>query len=92
MSKRHTSSNYAGSIDERYISSKEANSTFLIQIYLPLTYSETQKKYLILAITDAFWSMGMAKTAFDLLTFGKEIPEVIIVSIGYPYSRVLNMG
>jgi hypothetical protein len=45
-----------------------------------------------LVIADAFWSMDMAKTAFDLLTFGKEIPEVIIASIGYPYSRVLNMG
>jgi uncharacterized protein len=91
MSKGYAS-HYAGSIDERYLTSNETNATYKILIYLPLTYSETQKKYPIMILTDSFWAMGIAQTTFDLLTFSKEIPEVIIVGIAYPYSSVLDMG
>lgn len=83
---------YSGVIDERYLSSKEANTTYKIHIYLPLTYTETQNKYPIMVLTDAYWEMGVAKTVFDLLTVGKEIPEVIIVGISYPYSNSIDMA
>lgn len=82
---------YNGSMDERYLSSKETNSSFKIQIYLPLTYSDTQEKYPIMVLTDAIWSMGIAQSTFDYMTvLEKEIPEVIIVGIDYPYSKNLN--
>lgn len=78
-------------MDERYLSSKETNSSFKIQIYLPLTYSDTQEKYPIMVLTDAIWSMGIAQSTFDYMTvLEKEIPEVIIVGIDYPYSKNLN--
>ena len=88
--KGFTQLNYAGSIDERYLTSKETNSTFVINIYLPSSYTNTQKKYPVLVLTDAIWSMGIAQTTFDCMTMFREIPEVIIVGIGYPPSSPLD--
>ena len=84
---------YTGSFDERHLTSKETSATYKILIYLPLTYPETQKKYPIMILTDAFWAMGIAQTTFDYMTFmTKEIPEVIVVGISYPNSTVLEMA
>ena len=77
---------YTGSIDERYLPSKETNSTFVINIYLPSSYTDTQKKYPVMVLTDAIgqWVLHKPHLTFN---FYKEIPEVIIVGIGYPYSN-----
>jgi uncharacterized protein len=83
--------NYKGFIDERYFISKKANITFKLNIYLPISYSETKRHYPILVMTDAFYSMGLAQTTFDLLTMYKEIPEVIVVGIDYPYSNMIQI-
>jgi len=82
--------NYYGSIDERYLLSKETNSTFVINIYLPPSYTDTQKKYPVMILTDASFSMGIAQTTFDYMTLINTIPEVIIVGIGYPPSSFLD--
>lgn len=79
-----------GSIDERYLTSKETNSTFIIKIYLPPTYTDTQKKYPLLVLTDASITMGIAQTTFDYMTLLQEIPEVVVVGIGYPSVSPLN--
>lgn len=83
--------NYKGFIDERYLISKETNLTFKLNIYLPITYNESKNKYPILIMTDAFYSMGIAQTTFDLLTMYKEVPEVIVVGIDYPYSNMMQI-
>jgi hypothetical protein len=88
--KGFTQLNYSGSIDERYFPSKETNSTFVIKFYLPSSYADTQKKYPVLVLTDAVWSMGIAQTTFDYMTIFRVIPEVIIVGIGYPSSSLLD--
>jgi predicted alpha/beta superfamily hydrolase len=83
---------YTGSIDERQLTSKETDATYKILIYLPVSYPETQRKYPIMIMTDAYWAMGIAQSTFDLMTFyTHEIPEVIIVGISYPYSSLLDM-
>lgn len=82
--------NFAGSLDERYLTSKEINSTFLIYVYLPISYYESQKKYPLMILTDAHMDIGIAKTTFDFLTFGREIKEVILIGIGYPPSSTLD--
>jgi predicted alpha/beta superfamily hydrolase len=93
MAKSIKGAYYTGSIDERHLTSKETDATYKILIYLPLTYPETQKKYPIMILTDAFWAMGIAQTTFDMMTvMSKEIPEVIVVGIAYPYSSALDMG
>jgi len=84
---------YTGSIDERHLTSKETDATYRILIYLPVSYSETQRNYPIMILTDAFWVMGIAQTTFDLMTFyTHEIPEVIVVGISYPQSSLLDMS
>lgn len=83
--------NYKGFIEERYLISKETNHTYKACVYLPITYNESDKEYPILIMTDAFYSMGIAQTTFDLLTMYKEVPEVIIVGIDYPYSNMLQL-
>jgi uncharacterized protein len=83
--------NYKGFIDERYLISKETNLTFRLNIYLPITYNESKNKYPILIMTDAFYSMGIAQSTFDLLTMYKEVPEVIVVGIDYPYSNMMQI-
>jgi predicted alpha/beta superfamily hydrolase len=93
MAKSIKGAYYTGSLDERHLTSKETSATYKILIYMPLTYAETQKKYPIMILTDAFWAMGIAQTTFDYMTvMAKEIPEVIVVGISYPYSTVLDMG
>lgn len=82
--------NYSGSIDERYLPSKETNSTFVINIYLPPSYADTHKKYPVLILTDALWALGIAQTTFDYMTIINTIPEVLIVGIGYPPSSFLD--
>jgi predicted alpha/beta superfamily hydrolase len=84
---------YTGSIDERHLTSKETDATYKILIYLPVSYPETQRKYPIMIITDAFWAMGIVQNTFDMMTFWThEIPEVIVVGIAYPYSSLLDMS
>lgn len=80
----------AGSMDERYLTSKETNSTYIIEIYLPPTYTDTQRKYPLLVLTDASFMMGIAETTFNLMTAFQEIPDVIVVGIGYPASSTLD--
>lgn len=81
---------FSGSIVEKVFPSNETNSTYFIKIYLPVTYKDSQKKYPMMILTDASWSMGIAQTTFDYMTLTKEIPEVIVVGIGYPDSSSLN--
>jgi len=92
MTKSVKGAYYTGSIDERQLTSKETSATYKILIYLPVSYSETKKKYPIMILTDAYWAMGIAQTTFDLMTFyTHEIPEVIVVGVSYPNSSLLDM-
>ena len=79
--------NYKGCIDERYLISSEVNSTFKLNIYLPLTYNESEDIYPIMILTDAYAASGIAQSTFDILTGHKMIPEVIVIGIDYPYTN-----
>lgn len=84
---------YTGSIDERHLSSTETDATYRILVYLPVSYTETERKYPLMIITDAFWAMGIVQTTFDMMTFWThEIPEVIVVGISYPQGSLLDMS
>lgn len=78
--------NYNGYIDERYLISSEVNSTFKLNIYLPLSYNESEDIYPIMILTDAAFGSGIAQSTFDILTCDKTIPEVIVIGIDYPYT------
>jgi uncharacterized protein len=82
--------NFLGTVDERYLTSKETNSTYKISIYLPLTYADTNLQYPVMVLTDASYTIGIAQTTFDYMTIFHEVPEVIIIGIDYPYSNLLE--
>ncbi|MCK5537217.1 MAG: hypothetical protein KAI79_10340, partial [Bacteroidales bacterium] len=83
--------NYKGFVDERYLISGEVNSTFKLNIYLPLSYSESEDIYPIMILTDASYGSGIAQTTFDALTMFKTIPEVIVIGIDYPYTDMTQL-
>jgi predicted alpha/beta superfamily hydrolase len=86
-SKKHI----AGSIEERTLYSNETNSAFLLTVYLPPSYTDTQKKYPLMIINDASLVIGMAQSTFDCLTLLQEVPEVIVVGITYPQDNNLEI-
>lgn len=79
-----------GLIDQRYLFSKETNATYQISVYMPPTYTDLKKKFPLMIVTDANQGFGMAQTTVDLLILGREIPNLIIVGIGYPNSGILE--
>lgn len=87
-SKRHI----VGSVEERYLISNETNSSFSLFVYLPPTYTDTQKKYPLMIINDASLITGLAQSTFDCLTMLQEIPEAIVVSINYPADNTLGIA
>ncbi len=82
---------YMGSVDERYLISVETNSTYKLNIYLPISYNVSKDIYPIMILTDAYTGIKIAQTTFDLLTWWKEIPEVIVVGIDYPYTNMTQL-
>jgi predicted alpha/beta superfamily hydrolase len=83
--------NYKGCVDERYLISSEVNSTYKLNIYLPLSYNESEDIYPIMILTDASLGIGIAQTTFSLLTGVKTIPEVIVIGIDYPYTDMTQL-
>lgn len=74
---------FLGSVEEKTLNSKFVEEKYDISIYLPPSYHHSDKIYPVLILTDAFHGFGIAKNSTDLLIFGKEIPEIIIVGIGF---------
>jgi len=56
---------------------------FYIYISLPQSYEATDKHYPVLYILDGDMAYGMAASIARYLQFGENIPELIIVGIGY---------
>lgn len=81
-----------GSLEERNLYSNETHSSFLLSVYLPPTYTDTQKKYPLMIINDASLVTGLAQSTFDCLTMVDEIPEAIIVGINYPQDNNLAIA
>ena len=68
----------------RMLSSSHADQEFKIKVGLPLSYSHTDLTYPVLYVLDPDIAFGtVAETAF-LLQLGRELPELLLVGIGYP--------
>lgn len=81
-----------GSLEERNLYSNATNSSFLLSVYLPPTYTDTQKKYPLMILNDASLVIGLAQNTFDCLTMLQEIPEAIVVGITYPEDKNLAIA
>lgn len=68
---------------EQTIYSESVNDTFRILVSLPDNYSLSEQKYPVLYVLDGDIAFGMAASIARYLQIGDNIPELIIVGIGY---------
>ena len=67
----------------KVIESKIINDNYYLYIKLPKNYDETDKAYPVIYLLDGDISFTMAWSVVRYLQFGKHLPDVIIVGIGY---------
>lgn len=67
-----------------FVSSDTIGDQFKISIALPKDYADTSRKYPAVYLLDANIFFGLVTETARLLQFGQEIPDCIIVGIGYP--------
>lgn len=67
----------------KYIISKNVDDTFYIYVRLPKHYSETKKRYPVLYLLDGDIAFNMATSIVRYLQYGKFVPDIITVGIGY---------
>lgn len=67
----------------KQIISKEVGDTFYIYIKLPKHYNDSIKRYPVLYLLDGDIDFNMAMSIVRYLQYGKDLPEMIIVAIGY---------
>jgi predicted alpha/beta superfamily hydrolase len=78
--------------ETRTLTSSIVGQEYKISIWLPPSYSDSEKAYPVLYLLDGNLSFGLATDAVLALTFGQEIPELIIVGIGYPIQSYDDWG
>jgi len=67
------------SISSKYVE----NDKYLIQVGLPNSYYSSQMFYPVLYVLDGDFLFGITKGIADMLMFGKEIKDIIVVGISY---------
>src|SRR5262245_22092578 len=70
--------------EARSLTSAIVGQEFSIPVWLPPSYAESDRAYPVLYVLDANICFGMAADIVISLVFGNEIPEVIVVGVGYP--------
>ncbi len=78
-----TRSSFLYNTSEQYIYSESVNDTFRILVSVPDDYSSSDKKYPVLYVLDGDIAFGMAASIARYLQIGNNIPELIVVGIGY---------
>lgn len=70
--------------EQHLVSSNIVGDQFKISIALPKDYADTTKDYPVVYLLDANIFFGLVTETARLLQFGKEIPDCVMVGIGYP--------
>jgi predicted alpha/beta superfamily hydrolase len=70
--------------EQHLILSKIVGDQFKISVALPRNYADTRENYPIVCLLDANIFFGLVTETAQLLQFGKEIPDCIIIGVGYP--------
>jgi predicted alpha/beta superfamily hydrolase len=70
--------------EARFLTSAVVGQEFSIPVWLPPSYAESDRTYPVLYVLDANICFGLAADVITSLLFGKEIPEIIVVGVGYP--------
>jgi hypothetical protein len=67
----------------RRIRAEHINQEYEIHIYLPRDYEKSEDSYPVVYLTDSDAYFGFVKCLISSLQFGRLIPELIVVGIGY---------
>jgi uncharacterized protein len=70
--------------EARSLTSALIGQEFSIPVWLPPSYGESDRTYPVLYLLDANICFGLAADIVISLVFGGEIPEIIVVGVGYP--------
>jgi hypothetical protein len=73
---------------QRELLSKLNQQTYELYISLPDGYAQSDSTYPVLYVTDANTYFGMMADMTRNLQWGGEMPETIVVGIGYPLSKL----
>ena len=68
----------------RSLSSAKVDQEFRIFVALPASYRTSAESYPVLYVTDADGIFGLVTETVRFLQMGREVPEMVIVGIGYP--------
>jgi predicted alpha/beta superfamily hydrolase len=66
--------------------------TYRLQVSLPLTYANSEKRYPVVYVTDGNGLFPLARFISEALSGGLEIPRVIVVGIGYDTDEARDWG
>src|SRR6266545_930492 len=69
--------------EARSLVSSIVGQEYRVPVWLPPGYAESERSFPVLYLLDANISFGIAADVLTLLV-GREIPEIIVVGIGYP--------
>lgn len=88
---RHPSA-FLADVESRVVTSEISGRDYQISVSLPLGYADSTKSYPVLYAVDANGQFGtVVETARILRIGGPQIPQLLIVGIGYPYGgRQIN--
>ena len=67
----------------RTLHSTTVGEDYQLSVWLPPSYHSSSFAYPVVYVLDANIAFGIAANMTDLLSFAREIPEVIVVGIGY---------
>ena len=70
--------------ETRTLHSEIVGETYSLSVWLPPSYTSASQSYPVVYMLDPDLTFGIAANMTDLLSFAGEIPEVILVGIGYP--------
>jgi predicted alpha/beta superfamily hydrolase len=70
--------------EARSLTSAIVDQEYAISVWLPPSYEESNRTYPALYVLDANICFGLAADVVISLIFGGEIPEIILVGVGYP--------
>lgn len=67
-----------------FFNSTHVDDNFTISVNLPPSYNNGDKNYPVLYLLDANFFMGLFADTTRLLQHSEEIPELIVIGVGYP--------
>jgi predicted alpha/beta superfamily hydrolase len=65
------------------LKSAAVGDTFIVQVRVPASYAEGERRFPVLYVLDGDKCFGLAADTAEWLAWAKEAPELIVVGIGY---------